>query len=132
MRSPVHKRNNPKHRAIGSPPAGVVLSEIADVVQYVGSPHHKDEPSFAGTMPQPIPGRSVCPRAVNRRQADIRRWLQLAILHGNVGGIWEGGGRFPRYVWHREGDTIFECRHIVNGHYKGYPLEPNETVRGLA
>jgi hypothetical protein len=104
---------------------------VADMVRYVGSPNHKDEPSFAGKVAHPVPDRSVCPRAINRRQDDIQHWLRAAIQHGHTGGVWEGEGKFPRYVWHREGDTIYEGRHIVNGQYKGYPLEPGEEVRGL-
>lgn len=30
-------------------PAGIVLSKIAEQVRYVGSPEHKDTPSFAGS-----------------------------------------------------------------------------------
>lgn len=40
---------------------------------------------------------------------------------------------FPRYVWHREGDTVFEGRLVNrgNGSYKGFPLEKEEWPEPL-
>ncbi len=61
----------------------------------------------------------------------VRGWLRSAIRRGAVSGPWEGG--FPRYVWHREGGTVFEGR-LVNrgdGSYKGYPLNEDEWPRGI-
>ena len=43
----------------------------------------------------------------------------------------EGG--FPRYVWYKDGGTIFEGR-LVNrgsGSYKGYPLGEDEWPDGI-
>lgn len=50
-----------------------------------------------------------------------------AIELGNVGAPFEGSG-FPRYVWCRQGDSVYEAR-LVNqelGQYKGYPLKAEE------
>ena len=44
---------------------------------------------------------------------------------------WEGG--FPRDVWYRDGDTVYEGR-LVNreiGSYKGYPLDKLEWPDGV-
>lgn len=43
-------------------------------------------------------------------------------------------GHFPRYVWYKDGETLYEGR-LVNadlGHYKGYPLNPDEWPHGIA
>jgi hypothetical protein len=43
-----------------------------------------------------------------------------------VSELREGG--FPRYVWFKQGNAVYEGR-LVNrglGEYKGYPLEPGE------
>jgi len=42
-------------------------------------------------------------------------------------------GEYPRYVWYKEGDALYEGR-LVNrgrGEYKGYPLEDDEWPRGI-
>ncbi|MDE0161214.1 MAG: hypothetical protein OXL98_05695 [Acidimicrobiaceae bacterium] len=59
-------------------------------------------------------------------------WLRSAIRAGSTGEPWEGG--FPRYVWHREWDTVFEARLVNrgNGSYKGYPLKDRERPPHLA
>lgn len=105
-------------------PEDVDLDVVAARVRYVGSPEHKDSITAAG-MPRPRPDASICPRPAN----DVvlaTRWLQSAVRSGSTGDRWEGG--FPRYVWHRQGDTVFEAR-LINrgdGSYKGYPLSEHE------
>jgi hypothetical protein len=129
MRSPQRRRTNPKHLFIGDPPSATDLNAVAEKVRYIGSVYHKDIPSFAGPVRRPRPDASICPRHLAFRQADIQSWLKGALLAGHFNSLWEGG--FPRYLWHREGAITFEARHISNGDYKGYPLEPEEKVRGL-
>lgn len=97
---------------------------------YVGSPEHKDTPSFAG-HPRPRADASICPSALRKEQSRVTTWLKDAIREGRVGGPLDG--QFPRYVWHREQDTVYEGR-VVNselGQYKGYPLNPEEWPRGI-
>jgi len=111
-------------------PAGIVLSEIAEQVRYVGSPEHKDTPSFAGS-PRPRADATLCDRSLANQLLKITRWLQSAIRQRQVGEPWEG--RFPRYVWHREGEVCYEAR-LTNretGYYKGYPIEPTECPEGI-
>ena len=112
-------------------PSTVNLPAVAARVTYVGSPYHKDAPSFAGRVPRPRPDASICPRHLASRRADIQKWLADSILLGYCGALWEGS--FPRYVWHREGHVVYEARLIdsARGEYKGYPLEADEKVRGL-
>ena len=96
------------------------LTGLANRVEYVGSPEHKAVPSFVG-QPRLRADASCCPPEISQYTA--RKWLRTAIRRGAVGTLWEGG--FPRYVWHKEGDLVFEGR-LVNreaGTYKGYPLQ---------
>lgn len=126
MRAP--RRRRPRKRTFYAPP-DADLADIASRVSYVGSPEHKDFPSFAG-RPRLRADASLCPREI-RDQELVSEWLRSAIRRGAVGGPWEGG--FPRYVWHREGDVVFEGR-LVNrgsGSYKGYPLDEDEWPRGI-
>lgn len=56
------------------------------------------------------------------------------IGRGFTGGPWEGKSPgFPRYVWYKDGATVYEGR-LVNremGQYKGYPLEESEWPSGF-
>ncbi len=126
---PSHKRKNPKHRALGQCPAGMKNAIVAEKAIYAGSINHKDLPSFAGSPPRPRPDASICPRYLAQKQPIIQQWLADGISRGHFSGVWDD--KFPRYVWHREADVVFEARHIGQGRYKGYPLGPDEIVRGL-
>lgn len=60
------------------------------------------------------------------------RALRNAILAGNVSNDWRGG--FPRYVWHVEGELVYEAvlSNQDQGHYHAYPLESrHEWPSGL-
>lgn len=124
------RRRRPQRREI-LVPSGVDLNGLANRVVYVGSPEHKDIPSFAG-QPRLRADASCCPREiVELGQKVVCGWLRSAIRRGATGAPWEGG--FPRYVWYKEGDTVFEGR-LVNreiGSYKGYPIDKDEWPRGI-
>ena len=126
MRAP--RRRRPNRREIGVSP-NIDLDNLAAIAKYVGSCEHKDFPSFAG-QPCPRADASLCPRYI-RDIAIPTAWLRSAIRKGAIGKLWEGG--FPRYVWHREGNIVFEAR-LVNrgeGSYKGYPLNDGEAPVGV-
>lgn len=112
------------------PPPGIDLDVVIGRVSYAGSPEHKTYPSFAGP-PLPRADASKCdPKLAD--QAELTGWLREALTAGSFGGLWEGD--FPRYVWCRRGDVVYEGR-LVNsglGEYKGYPLAPDEWPEGLA
>ncbi len=58
-------------------------------------------------------------------------WLREAIRRGAVGELCEG--MFPRYVWFKDGNVVYEGR-LVNrglGEYKGYPLEEDGWPSGI-
>ena len=126
MRAPRRKR--PRRRRIEVLPR-TGLNDVANRVTYVGSPEQKDFPSFVGP-PRPRTDASLCPRDITDVEV-VSGWLRSAIRRGAVGEDWEGG--FPRYVWHKEGGTVFEARLVNrgNGSYKGYPLREDEWPRGI-
>ena len=116
-------------RTVGPPPDAPLEQAAANAV-YVGSPEHKDGPSFAG-HPKPRADASICHRDLAGKQDELTDWLRTAIRNGRVSEFFEGG--FPRYVWHRESDTVYEAR-LVNsaaGQYKGYPLNRDEWPIGI-
>jgi hypothetical protein len=128
MRAP--RRRRPLNRAIAPPPDGVNINEVAALAKYVGSPEHKDTPSFAG-QPRPRADAALCDRTLAAKQSTVTKWLRGAMRRGAVGGHWEG--RFPRYVWYRRDGVVYEGR-LVNkeaGWYKGFPLAPDEWPQGM-
>jgi hypothetical protein len=113
---------------VGPPPVGVNLEEVAERVRYIGSPEHKDAPSFAGQK-KPRADASICPRGLT--QEEVQGWLRLAILRGATSEFWEGD--FPRYVWFRTGSVAYEGRltNSASGEYKGFPLARSEWPASL-
>ena len=130
MRKPRHQRPNAKHRRVQAPPPDVDVQHVARSSGYVGSVYHKDTPSFAGAVPKPRPDASLCPRNLAWRQELIQTWLRAGIRNGHT-GAWRKG--YPQYVWYRTGSTVYEARQGSpgSGQYHGYPLQPEEVVRGL-
>jgi len=127
MRAPTRRRS--LVREIGVPP-GVDLAAVARRVSYVGSPEHKDTPSFAG-QPKPRADASICDANLAGKQIEITKWLKNAIQEGRVSAYWEG--EFPRYVWHKVAEVVYQAR-LVNrelGQYKGFPLNDDEWPHGI-
>jgi hypothetical protein len=124
------KRKRPLVRKIIDPPSGTDLAELASRARYVGSPEHKSAPSYAGP-PKPRGDASCCDQSLNQDQLRVNCWLKKALRRGAVGAPWEGD--FPRYVWHRQGEVVYEARltNRVAGEYKGYPLLQDEWPAGL-
>jgi len=115
-----------KRRSIGRWPEGVDSPEdLAQRVEYVGSPEHKDHPSAVG------PGRlrSDATPCELRMTEDVQRnteALREDVRRGCVSPVFEGG--YPKYVWTWVDGTLYEARHIngSQGTYKGYRLEEVE------
>lgn len=109
-------------------PTGADLKAVSKYATYVGSPEHKNVPSYAGP-PRLRADASCCPPELGMEPANVTAWLRTAICKGFTGGPWEGRSpEFPRYVWYKHNDTVYEGR-LVNsgrGEYKGYPLERSE------
>ena len=122
------RRRRPRRREICVEP-GANLLEVAQQATYEGSREHKDIPSFAG-QPRRRADASLCPRRISDQEV-VCEWLRAAIRNGATGAPWEGG--FPRYVWYRDGDIVYEGR-LINrglGSYKGYPLDTREWPDGI-
>lgn len=124
------KRKRPLSRRIAGPMSGIDLDELAERVNYVGSPEHKDALSFAG-RPKPRADASKCDLALAFNKEEVTKWLQSALRRGAISEVFEGG--FPRYVWYKKGKVVYEAR-LTNqglGEYKGYPLNEPEWPDGL-
>ena len=124
------RRYRPRVREIHAPLGRDDLDRLARRVRYVGSREHKDVVSFAG-QPGLRADASCCPRDLAADPQPLHGWLRTAIRAGATGAPWEGA--FPRYVWYKHEDTLFEGRLVnrENGDYKGYPLHRNEWPRGV-
>jgi len=130
MRAPKRRKPLIRRLAEWQPNERAQLAGLAKKVRYIGSPEHKDTPFFAGP-PRPRADASICPRELAEDREKIEGWLRKAMELGTVGELREG--EFPRYVWFKEGDTVYEGR-LSNrelGEYKGYPLEPDEWPSGI-
>jgi hypothetical protein len=70
-----------------------------------------------------------CPRNWTQQQA--LQAIQRAIRARHVSRSWTG--RFPRHVWHREGDVWYEARTSdgAPGDYHAYPIEIATLPAGL-
>ena len=82
-------------------------------------------------MPRPRGDASKCDTSLSDRLDDIQAWLKQAFELKCFGGPWEGD--FPRYVWCKVGDIVYEAR-LVNrglGEYKGWQLESDEWPAGV-
>jgi len=130
MSPPDRRRPSPKKRCLGPAPAGVDLETLANQVRYVGSPEHKDGPSFAGHPRPRGADATICDRRFLKQQDLITSWLQDAIRAGTFGEYWENG--FPRYIWARHDGVVYEARLTNIGEYKGWALsDESEWPRGL-
>lgn len=130
MKIPKYSRGKPKRIGEIVPPPDV-LAEMARAVRYVGSLEHKSGPSFAG-HPAPRADATICDPSFADRQDMLTEWLRSAILSGKMSEIADGE-RFPRYVWWRYANKVYEAR-LVNreqGHYKGYELLTVEYPEGV-
>jgi len=81
MRAPRRKR--PLRRRVAGPQPGMDHGEIARRVSYIGSPEHKDTPSFAG-QPKPRADASICDRQLTQERDRVTDWLRAAILRGAI------------------------------------------------
>lgn len=127
MRRPERRRDNPKARVVRPPPDGVDLDAVAEQATYESSPYH----STLARIRRPRPDASKCPPEVSKDLQRVELWLRQATQAGTT-GVWENG--FPRYVRRRVGKVIYEARQGSpgSGVYHGYPLYPEQDVRGLA
>lgn len=128
IKKPAHVRTaNPKR--VHPAPDAEMLSRAASASVYGASRYHcrgpKGEPVIIRVEPT-----SLCPRQWSDQEAT--RALRDAIRNGAVCEVWEDG--FPRHVWHRDGDVLYEARHTRGpiGSFHAYPIESLQAPKGLA
>lgn len=104
------------------PPREVSLEVVADQVQYLGSPYHRTIPGRGGS-PRNKPRGTKCPETLQKNHDRVERMLREAVRSGHC-GVFEGG--FPRRVWRRLDQHIYEARQGSpgSGQYHGYKLTP--------
>ncbi len=122
MRAP--KRRHPRKDQRLVPAPGTDLAALSERVSYVISAEHKDYLTTAG------PGKlrsdaSACPRGLDFDE--VETWLKKSVARGDVSA--DTLGEFPRYIWTRVEDRVYEAR-LSNaglGQYKGYPIHDFEA-----
>jgi hypothetical protein len=129
LRKPTQRSRQPKKREVLVINAGnqsivvAALRNAAQTAQYRSSPYHRVTGSRMGTfsVTRRWPHASKCPPQWDREVAT--RALREAIRAGRVSADWDGN--FPRFVWHLEGETLYEARlsNREQGEYHAYPLE---------
>jgi hypothetical protein len=128
IQKPVHVNTAKPKRLHPAPDVGM-LSSAASTAVYGASRYHcrgpKGEPVIIKVKPS-----TPCPRQWSDQ--DATRALRDAIRNGVVCEIWEDG--FPRHVWHRDGDVLYEARHTrgPSGLFHAYPIESLQAPIGLA
>lgn len=118
-------KRNKRRRIGGWPDDAASTEELAQRVQYVGSPEHKDHPSSAGD-PHLRSDATPCEPSMTRDMNRNTEALREGIRRRCVSPIFEGG--YPKYVWTWIDGNLYEARHIngPQGTYKGYRLEEVE------
>jgi hypothetical protein len=117
-----------KPKRIHQNPDSKLIAQAAATAVYSPSEFH-----CPGVKGQPAKFRlkpaSICPKRWS--DDDATRALREAIARGDVSDAWEEG--FPRYVWHRDGNTLYEARHTrgPGGSYHAYPIEIIQAPLGL-
>ena len=133
MKKPTYKHNS-KHLSVSCPGNLSLkqLTALAARVRYVGSSDHKwHGNSFFPPPATPRPTASLCDNVITLAVAN--KWLKQGISRGNINWFEPAVG-YPRYVWFINDDNIvYEARltNPGNGEYKGYPLYPDQQVKGL-
>jgi hypothetical protein len=106
------------------------LAAAAARAEYHGSPEHKAAFSWLG--PKKLRSDATpCPKHLKDPDM-LTGWLRDAIRQRQCSSFWEG--EFPKYVWVRQEDLVYEGR-LINqgqGNYKGYPLDPSEFPKELS
>jgi hypothetical protein len=96
----------------------------------VYSPSNYHCPGSKGEAPKRrVKYASICPKRWSTQAATEA--LRQALCNGHVSEAWEDG--FPRYVWHKDGEVIYEARHTRGPHgtFHAYPIEKFQIPDGL-
>lgn len=117
-----------KQKRVHPAPDAAMLERAAKVAAYGENPYHCSRPGGQAPIIRAKPA-SHCPRWWS--DAEATKTLREAIAEGRVSETWEEG--FPRHVWHRDGDVLYEARHTRGpvGSFHAYPIENSQAPHGL-
>lgn len=124
------KFNRKKRLASRETLAELNLAELAERVQYTGSPYHKRNPGDFGLKPpaQPRLNKSLCDVAGIFTRSRALRYLREGIRRGTVCGRVDQHG-WPGYVWAvTEDGTPLEAIRDGAGSYHGHPMPAEEQL----
>lgn len=128
LKRPVLRAKPGKRKRVDPSPDLARLEAAARTATYLSSDYHcrgpKGQPPKRRTSPT-----SICPRAW--RDEEATNALRKALLNGHISDVWDG--EFPRYVWHKEGEVIYEARHTGGpaGCFHAYPIKSLQIPSGL-
>lgn len=111
---------------------------MAQRVDYVGSPEHKDRAWWGGRpqarwragQPPRRPKKqltTVCPLTTQDERARAVHMLRSAIRAGQYTFV-EGDGDFPKKIWYSDSGEGWQayCINKETGQYKGWPVNEDE------
>jgi hypothetical protein len=124
--------NNPKRRiAPINRLTEAQRTELARVVKYVASGHHKRNPADYGLdRTSPRPTKSLCDLIRVVPLAESKAMLCDGILCGMISDLFFG--EYPKFVWCvGEDGEVYEAKtdRVTSGIYHGYRLEEEDDMR---
>jgi len=128
LRKPPRANISTGSKRVASFPNRVLIAVAAQKATYEPSHYHCRLPDGRPVRARAKPA-SLCPRDWTIPEATSA--LRSAILKEYVSEKWEDG--FPRYLWLREGEVIYEARHTRGPHglYHAYPITAAEAPSRL-
>jgi len=117
-----------RSKRVHSAPDATALARAAANAVYSSSPYHCRGSKGQAPIVRAKPA-SICPRQWSDHEATEA--LRAALARGSVSEAWEDD--FPRYIWHRDGNVVYEARHTggTPGTFHAYPIEDIQIPRGL-
>jgi hypothetical protein len=127
---PLQKPQRPKRKSAVAKPLNQTkgaeeLGKLAEAVKYVGSPYHRLPGSPMGeSASRTWPASNKCPAKWTFEAAN--RALKEAVRMGYIST--EASNGFPRRIWYRDGETLYEARlsNAGSGEYHAYPFSSRQ------
>lgn len=128
LEKPVQRKKKGKAKKLARGLDERELEERARRATYDPSPYHSRGANGAPVKIRAEP-TSVCQKKWSLEEAHDA--LRRAIRNCWVSEVWENG--FPRHVWYRVGEDVYEARHTngPSGTYHAYPIDVVEAPPGF-